>query len=67
MHAYRSGLRVQGEWDQAVTFFRSLLRPGGPCRPNAITFNNLMAGYLERRQPEQVGAQAGSVESDPGR
>ncbi|GIL87455.1 hypothetical protein Vretifemale_15433, partial [Volvox reticuliferus] len=53
-NAYLSALIKQGEWESAVSFFRSLLRPGGPCRPNTITFNTLMAGYLERRQPEQV-------------
>ncbi|GLI70054.1 hypothetical protein VaNZ11_014824, partial [Volvox africanus] len=53
-NAYLSALIKQGEWESAGLFFRSLLRPGGPCRPNTITFNTLMAGYLERRQPEQV-------------
>eukprot|EP00198_Chlamydomonas_reinhardtii_P000668 XP_001690003.1 predicted protein [Chlamydomonas reinhardtii] len=53
-NAYLAALIKQGEWDAAVGFFRSLLRGGSPCRPNTITFNTLMAGCLDRGQPEQV-------------
>ena len=50
----RSSLELQGEWDEARTQLRALLKPSSRVRPSVVTFNTIMAAFMRHGLYDQV-------------